>query len=150
MRLDEVALARWVQSLNRRGELEDADEAIHPDIVFFRYGSGSCADQVVEERRGTEAVVSWIRSQPPGAIFMIDGEFIRADGIFREVDHAVEVPFRLLIGALVVTGVWRYELAPDGRIVHMEHHPRDLLDGVDTLDAGAADDALLAPSALSY
>lgn len=147
MKLDEVALARWVESLNRRGELESSDVAIHPDVMFQRYGNGSWADQVVEERRGTESVISWMRSHPPGAIFMIDGEVVRAAGIFSEVDLSAEVPYRVLIGPLVGTGVWRYELATDGRIVRMEHHPRELVDGVDHLDAGAADDAILAPAA---
>lgn len=123
-----TAIENWIVALNDKGRSSRVrvEAIVHPDIRVERYGFGSNAGRLVEEIRGIDGVAEWFGLTPEIVEFELAGQVEFESG---DTEIAL-VNYRVLAGDFVGAGTWRFEVGEDGRILWLEHRPKDIPDAV--------------------
>lgn len=115
-----VALARWLDAVNSRGEPEAVEAAVIEEVTVARCGWSEGHRGTEESLDGFEDVQEWLWTNPHGCVF--------SAGPIAESNGAYEVRYTIRYQDFENHGVWRFTVSHDGRIATLVHQPDDLPD----------------------
>ena len=116
----EAALLRWLAALNRPDVVALIGAAVGEEIDIWRHGNYGQRGEIVERFSGLQEVIGWFARCPTGVDFQL------AEGPIAASDGAWQAHYKLHMTDFEGGGVWRFRLAPDGRIAWLEHMADEL------------------------
>lgn len=122
MSTPDVALERWLEALNARGDLAATRRAVDTDVRIERCGFHATRHQLVEVLQGAAAVNDWLTLTRDVVQFQLDGAPRCSEDGEVTVRYSVVVETADFRGG----GEWRLRLTDDGRIAWLHHQPDDL------------------------
>lgn len=127
----ELAIQRWTDALNARGDRVALASAIQAGASVARKGFGSKSGHLVEVIEGLGNVSEWMGLIPEGITFECVGSVDVAADSEGEV---ATVRYQLSIDDFVGGGSWRFRVGDDGLVGWLEHSPDAISDPMEEGD----------------
>ena len=120
-----AAFQRFVDALNHPRDENVLSAAVTDDVRIDRHGPGERGTAPVAETfTGVAEVARWLARMPPVITFVLAGGG-RSDGADA---WSIEYEYATHDGEFRNGGIWVAQLAADGRITFLSHHPFALRD----------------------
>jgi hypothetical protein len=120
------AFERLIAALHEPRNAALLTAAVTPDIQIQRHtpGERGAVTAVAETFAGAAEVAGWLARTPPVVRFSLVGQPV------AEAAEVWTIEYAITAGEFHNGGVWRAQLASDGRIAALSHHPFALPPGV--------------------
>ena len=127
----ELAIRRWIDALNVRGDRTALASAIQAGASVARKGFGSKSGHLVEVIEGLANVSEWMGLIPSGITFEREGQVdVGADS----EGEVATVRYRLSVADFVGGGTWLFRLGDDDLVGWLEHQPDAISDPIEEGD----------------
>lgn len=112
------AAERWLEAVRSRGPGDALARAAAPEVVVERYHWAPPA--LAKRYSGQAEVGAWLAMSPARLVWSLEGP------VQPGADGAWEVRYGVAVGDFFNTGLWRFWLDAEGRLLRLEHRPEDL------------------------